>query len=282
MSGSQSIQSEQYLVHHQGQIQGPFDVDFIEVMIMSGVYPASVIVEKSGTSVRVPFSHVRARLKSPLVGTSPLSPAKEPTPTGSLASQPPKKPRSKRTKPETIVAQVVGVFAVLVVIWIIATVTSSKKPQKSSFSSTSSPASSSQSYSQSARTSTSAPRSGPIYQSSGATSPPADTMVYRDASGRTYRVSNLDYYRLSSMKSALSLKQSRLNAEEDRLNSLGQELERAKATLDRYSQYSVDAYNRKVNQVNSLNSLVQSLVDDYNRDVDAFNRELERVGTPTY
>lgn len=282
MPTSQSIQTDQYLVHHQGQIQGPFGVDFIEAMIMSGVYPASVIVEISGTSVRIPFSDVRVRLKPPLVGTSPSSTAKEITPTGSLANPPSKKPRSKKTKPETVVAQVVGVFAVLVVIWIIATVTSSKKPPKSSFSSTSSPASSSHSYSQPARTSTSPPRPSPIYPSSGATSPPADTMVYRDASGRTYRVSNSDYYRLSSMKSALLLKQSGMNVEEDRLKSLAKEVDRARATLDRYSQYSVDAFNRKVNQLNSMNSQVQSLVDDYNRDVDAFNRELERVGTPSY
>jgi hypothetical protein len=267
MSSSQSIQSEQYLVHHQGQIQGPFDVDFIEVMIMSGVYPASVIVEKSGTSVRVPFTDVRAQPKPPPVGTFTTSPSKDLTSNGALANQPSKKPRSKKTKPETVAAQVVGVFAVLVVIWIIATVTYSKKPQKSSFSSTSSPASSSHSYTQPTRTSTSAPRSNPVYPSSGATSVPADTMVYRDASGRTYRVSNSDYYRLSSMKSALSIKQSRLNAEEGRLNSLAQEVERARATLDRYSQNSVDAYNRKVAQVNSLNSQVQSLVNDYNRDV---------------
>lgn len=249
---------------------------------MSGVYPASVIVEKSATSVRIPFSDVRVRRKPPPVGTSLTSTAKEITPTGSLANPPSKKPRSKKTKPETVVAQVVGVFAVLVVIWIIATVTSSKKPPKSSFSSTSSPASSSHSYSQPVRTSTSPPRPSPIYPSSGASSPPADTMVYRDASGRTYRVSNSDYYRLSSMKSALSLKQSGMNAEEDRLKSLAKEVDRARATLDRYSQYSVDAFNRKVNLLNSMNSQVQSLVDDYNRDVDAFNRELERVGTPSY
>ena len=45
--------ANQYLVHHQGEIQGPFEVDFIEAMIMSGVYPSSVIVENAVTSQKV-------------------------------------------------------------------------------------------------------------------------------------------------------------------------------------------------------------------------------------
>ena len=104
-------------------------------------------------------------------------------------------------------------------------------------------------------------------------------MVYRDASGRTYRVSHSDYYRLSEMKTALSLKQIGMNAEEARLKSLATEVDRDRTTLNSYSQSAVDSFNRKVNQVNAMNSRVQSLVNDYNQDVDAFNRELERVGT---
>ena len=82
------------------------------------------------------------------------------------------------------------------------------------------------------------------------------------------------------MQTSLSFKQSSMQLEEERLSALAAEVDRARITLDRYNQYSVDAFNRKVNQVNSMNDRVQSLVKDYNRDVDAFNTELERVGTP--
>ena len=82
------------------------------------------------------------------------------------------------------------------------------------------------------------------------------------------------------MQTSLSFKQSSMQLEEERLSALAAEVDRARITLDRYNQYSVDAFNRRVNQVNAMNDRVQSLVKDYNRDVDAFNTELERVGTP--
>ena len=81
------------------------------------------------------------------------------------------------------------------------------------------------------------------------------------------------------MQTSLSFKQSSLNLEKKRLSDLAAEVDRDRITLDRYNQYSVDAFNRKVNQVNSMNDQVQSSVNDFNRDVDAFNSELERVGT---
>ena len=122
-------ETQEYLVRHQEQVLGPFGTDFVEAMIMSGVYPATVNVQKVGTTVWLPFSNEETRLKA-------LS--------------------TERDQDRTYL-------------------------------------------------------------------------------NRTY--------------------------------------------LNRTSQYSVDAFNRKVGQVNSLNDRVQALVNDFNRDVDAFNAELARVGT---
>jgi hypothetical protein len=110
--------------------------------------------------------------------------------------------------------------------------------------------------------------------------PQESTQIYRDASGRTYRVPNAAYHRLLILQSALSRKKSSLDLEESRLKSLSTQVDSERAYLDQTSQYAVDAFNRKVNQINGLNSKVQSMVNDYNHDVDAFNTELERVGTP--
>lgn len=280
MSTSKSTQSDHYFVHHHGQVQGPFGLDFIEAMIIAGVYPESVIVKKCGTSVQIEFSDLRSLSNYHSAELTPSRNENRTTQSSSRANQPHKKQRSKKTNFQAVFVQVMGVLAIPFGIWIIVTAASPKKQPKSSVPTTSDSASSSHSYTQPTRTSTSAPRSNPVYPSSGATSHPADTMVYRDASGRTYRVSNSDYYRLSSMKSALLLKQTRMNVEESRLKLLAQEVDRERVTLDRYSQYAVDAFNRKIGQINFLNTQVQSLLDDYNGDVDSFNRELERVGTP--
>ncbi|MDB4055670.1 hypothetical protein N9496_06750 [Akkermansiaceae bacterium] len=104
-------------------------------------------------------------------------------------------------------------------------------------------------------------------------------MLYRDEYGRTYRVSDHDYRRLSIMKSSLSAKSTSVGFEKSRLSSMANEVDRARIGLDRTSQYAVDSFNRKVGQVNTMNRRVQNLVDGYNQDVNAFNRELESVGT---
>lgn len=82
------------------------------------------------------------------------------------------------------------------------------------------------------------------------------------------------------MKTAIESKKQILDSEEAQLDSLSRQVDRDRIYLNRNSQYSVDTFNRKVNQVNSLNDRLQNLVDDFNRDVNAFNAELERVGTP--
>lgn len=280
MSTSKSMLSDHYFVHHQGQVQGPFGLDFIEAMIFAGVYPGSVIVKKCGTSVQIAFSDLRSLSNYHSAELAPSRNENRTTQSSSRANQPHKKQRSKKPNFQAVFVQIIGVLAIPFGIWIIVAAASPKKQPKSSFSPTSNSVTSSYSYSQPVRPLTLPSQPIRNYPSAIAGSPSADTMVYRDASGRTYRVSNSDYYRLSTMKSALSLKQSRMNAEEARLKLLAQEVDRERATLDRYSEYAVDAFNRKIDQINFLDSKVQQLLDDYNGHVDSFNRELERVGTP--
>ena len=47
---------DQYLVHHENKVQGPFDAEFIETMILAGVYPSSVKTSKFEESPRVSFT----------------------------------------------------------------------------------------------------------------------------------------------------------------------------------------------------------------------------------
>ncbi len=260
-----------YSVTHQGASQGPFDTDFIEAMIMAQVYPRHVLVQRVGSTEWVPFNSLARSVPNPSIP-------------GRVQSTSPTKPSSsEKTKPkkasETAVALAAGAIVMLIVIWIVAEDNSSRNPPTSSSTPAPTPASTHNSYSQPFRTSPPLPT--PRYSAPrAAASTPADSTVYRDASGRTYRVSNSDYLRLSSMQASLSFKQTSLKLMEKRLSALASEVDLDRITLDRYNQYSVDAFNRKVNEVNSMNDQVQSSVNDYNRDVDAFNSELERIGTP--
>lgn len=296
------IRHDQYLVHHQGQIQGPFDVDFIEAMVMSGVYPAAVIVERVETSERLPFSNLVAAT-NPRVLPPALPPQFDSQRHASGATLPdpaPKKQRSKKSKPETAVAWIAGVFGVCMVLWMINLVTSSKKPTTSrdggsaewnNINSTSSqpessgPSSTGTNYSPSSSKTTYRPNVTPdppplpTYSLSQREQPTDDSKIYRDASGRSYRVSNADYNRLLGMKSALIPKNALIDRSEKERQALSSQLEIDRVTLDRRNEYAVDSFNRKINRLNAMNEPLQDLVDDYNRDV---NAKLERVGTPIY
>lgn len=299
-------QPTQYLVHHQGQVQGPFDVDFIEAMVMSGVYPSSVLVQKDEASERLPFSNLVV----------------------AADSRPPshKNPKTKKTKPETVAAWVVGAFGVCFVLWALNLVTSSKKPTTSRFDDSAQrnitnspdtqpeigkPSSIGRNYSPSASKPSQAPmrvpspmrdpdystqevvqpnrsveRSVPTTAPARASStppsyPPADdSMIYRDESGRSYRVSNADYNRLLGMRSALTPKSAQIDHKKQERQALSNQLDIERTTLDPTSQYAVDSFNLKINRLNAMNGPLQIMVADFNRDVDAFNTELERVGTP--
>ncbi len=322
-------------VHHEGQVQGPFERDFIDAMILAGVYPANVRVVKDGDA---------GRQNSSVSNTSASSIEPSPKPRVVTKNEDTSKGKSpqplSRDAKWTIAVAMAGLAFML---WVIGQM-NSPGPEKSSnltaASSTTapghSPASTTTPYfsnsgqprpslppvlaSDGASTSsgypknslvlprpqaiphtasnstssvvnaTSSPLTRPLTvsglgnrgSSSEAASLPTseDSQLYRDESGQVYRVPNTAYYRLLSMSSALGLKKQNLDREEAELNFLAEELDRDRRYLDRSSQSEVDRFNRKVNRLNALNDELQSLVRDYNQDVNAFNAELERVGTP--
>jgi hypothetical protein len=271
--------ANQYLVHHQGEIQGPFEVDFIEAMIMSGVYPSSVIVENAVTSQKSHFSSILEAQQR----TLPPAAHARPTPQRESSQRPRGKARAKNGSEAMTAFYVIAAIVGCVVICWIVTIVSPTSSKKTTTAKASTSSSSNRTYTPNQPTAPSKPTPKPrkrtTYKTPRATLPPVDTRVYRDAHGNTYRVSNSDYLRLSSMKTALTMKGNRVESAKIRLSSLASEVDRDRRTLDRTSQYQVDAFNRKVGRVNAMNDSVQSLVNDYNRDVNSFNRELERVGT---
>jgi len=304
--------SPQYLVHFQGETQGPFDRSFIEAMVMAGVYPADVKLQVVGERKVEPFDQRRECDKQ-----TPDSNRGDPAPplqrkpqigecstdqSGGSAPALPPKPFSTEAK-FAVGVTIAGALALFLIFVEVSSSTSKSsssltppyrssdstpRPSTSSFPQSKPPAQQKPAIAETIYTPSPPPPSyapsvstrSPSFGSSSSSPAAEGSQIYRDASGRTYRVPNSAYYRLLTMKTAIESKKQILDSEEAHLDSLSTQVDRERIYLNRNSQYSVDTFNRKVNQVNSLNDRLQNLVDDFNRDVNAFNAELERVGTP--
>ena len=290
MSHSPTLHTDHYIVHHRGKTEGPFTADFIEAMIMSGVYPPSVIVESSVTSKKTKFEDISAAQQAcPSPESTTATGQREPSANSMQQG-------ATNSSPMKIFYVVIVVIGIASIAWIFSinntsvssnkskSVKSSITPIKTTYTPKKKTSTLHSSKSNTSRSRYSKPTSGHSKSSSrysipSVTPSPANTMLYRDEYGRTYRLSDYDYRRLSIMKSSLSAKSTSVGFEKSRLSSMANEVDRARIGLDRTSQYAIDSFNRKVGQVNTMNRRVQNLVDDYNQDVNAFNRELESVGT---
>jgi hypothetical protein len=304
----QQVNSQrQYHVHHEGQPQGPFDLQFIEAMVLAGVYPPSVVVQKTGSVERVPLNELQ-KLVQPsrfedVIHVS-LHPKLEVPTELPIIDYIPGKSITEKKSANTPISEAMLAWGMIVVAGIIFfgwayTQVSATNPARASSPSVFNSAGISDrspkkveadhelkvgsaltpsKMAAPVRSSRDIPL--PVLQTPSRTSLIEDFQTYRDASGRTYRVPNSAYSRLISMKSAMERKKRDMDSEEAQLKSLSDQLDRDGLILDRTSQHSVDGFNRRVEQLNSANDRLQSMVDDYNRDVNAFNAELERVGTP--
>lgn len=295
-----------YLVRNNGEIQGPFAAEFIEAMILSGVYPDSVDVQKEGSGSWIPFSsnvdQSRATTtQSARSNSAPPPPLPSPAP---AASDFPATGRG-RTKPKKTISGAdqfcvaVLTIAVLILVgffWAVSRKEGSKPNKYEQYTSPSQSESDPDSdYASARRTPTvitpeitydstpiPAPAPAPIitYAPPVIAKPVVDaSTLFKDASGNTYSIPNIEYNRLLMMKSALTPKQIRIDTLQTQQEALGASIDQSRRSLDSTSQYQVDAFNRMVNRYNALNEEIEPLINEFNREVDRFNSELERVGT---
>ena len=328
----------EYLVYHEGLIQGPFDLDFIEAMVMSGAYPPSIMIEKVGTTSQVSF------LQETVSKVVPLDHSSNDLRAALAANAAYKGLYGATPKPlsiEALFAWGICIPVCLWLFWIFGQIAFNKPSAVRQIAATASTAntwnnkSSQQTLPQQVKPdiprpvntppapvrepgrlpgmkmtfdyTTSAPVQAaktptnynqlkplklpavelsrsytPIQQprlSKPSPSPEESTQIYRDSSGRVYRVSNSDYARLLRMKSVLDANNQTIDREQKAVGSLSAEIERSRRYLDRTSQYSVNSFNQKINSLNAKGDALLGTVDAYNVDVNTFNNELERVGT---
>lgn len=102
--------------------------------------------------------------------------------------------------------------------------------------------------------------------------------TYTSADGTTYSVSNADYYRLSAIRERISKEEDAIQTAQNALMSLGDRIDSKRALVNSYSQKSVNDFNALVSQYERQRVQLNAKIDNFNRDVNSFNAELERVG----
>jgi septal ring factor EnvC (AmiA/AmiB activator) len=107
-----------------------------------------------------------------------------------------------------------------------------------------------------------------------------DASYLTDAQGRRYLVSDSDYLRLSKLRDAIERERQEISAIKSKIEADEDNLKRQWASLNRTSQTAINAYNKKVDNLNRANAQMKPRLDAFNRNVDDFNAELKRVGTP--
>lgn len=235
----------QYFVWQNGEVKGPFDLDMVEAFILSGHYPKDVQICAEGSTQW--HSH------SPTIG----SPEHATRPFGATPVPP---------NPSQGVATWKIVVGILIGLGMLAAICSTGTRD------TTTPGKSLSDTPVVTRPTGSLPRT---YYPSPAASP---DVLYKGVGGHTYMVPNSDSGRLSRWKEALEQEEAVVNAAEASLDAEQTELERHRAYLDRTNQYEIRDFNTKVDAFNAKNLEVKRKTAAFNAHVDAFNKDLARVG----
>lgn len=299
MNSSDHDETARYTVHQDGLTEGPFNISFIEAMIMSGVYSASILVQLEGESETfrwdqrssppepLPISvDVYQNRGIPAFSHQSVPTSGRPVPTGSLhAGVDPVESPQNPTRPiggETVFAWIVGVFAVFVLFWVFANLVDQKSKTESGLGNVSRASVSPQ-----ARpTPTQRPRiSESIYSppppshlassivspSSFAQPPPAvqpiptsPTTPKADVDTQLYRDAYGRTYRVP-------------NSAYGRLLSMKSALEEQKRRLDQREE-EVDTLRRQIDRARLyLDRTSQYAIDSFNRDVSRLNAMIEAL-----
>ncbi len=96
--------------------------------------------------------------------------------------------------------------------------------------------------------------------------------------GAKFWVSHADHLRLKPIYDELNRREIEINQRIAAHHRGGEEVEAARLALDRTSESRIDSFNAKVDRLNSQNDILQAALEDLNRDIRAYNEDLERVG----
>jgi hypothetical protein len=275
--------NQTYYVFNHDVSEGPYDLPFIEALVMSALLPSDVSVSKDEGATWKPLPELVPGQKVPLFRAEPAL-----TPPATSDSD---------TRPNYAGIVVVG-FIVLVIISVLiasgSKPTTTYQPAPQATAPTEEPAPlpnlpaiqppykppSAATVAPIAQPVYTSPRPGALEQPAPVATPPAPTYEVSDTSGRTFQVSNADYMTLGQKEDALKRLMRAINGLKSNREEQNRLIESERATLDNTDQSSVDAFNTQVDQYNASGTTLDSYIDQYNAGVQDHNEFLLRVGTP--
>ncbi len=249
-----------YYVEVNGEVQGPYDLEFIEAMALSGLISSDAEVSRDGkTDWKSLETLSRSNTQAPRRQAAP--PPVPPTPQAQASPIPKKRNENW------------GCLITLAVI-IVASIIGSLNKSTPTPQSTWQPPAEAQPVSQ---TPYQPPASAqPVYQPT--TPAPDYSMTGQD--GQVYTISNAEYQILHPRKLDLDAWSTKIDSYQRYTDALSKQVESDRLSMDNTSQMAVDNFNLEVEKYNTANANLQKSIDSYNASVQAFNAELERVGTP--
>jgi hypothetical protein len=254
-----SIGSARYFVSHNGEVKGPFDLDMIEAFILSGHYPHGVqICAQDSNQWKSHSFEVKA--------APPPLPQQSSQPVGS-------KPSGGVPKWALWGGGILGVYILMKMF------SGGDSATPSSVSSSYAPKATPYPYGLTTPRPTLYPTYRTYYSTPVSVATPAD-VIYRDTNGRTFNVPHNDYLRLTKQRDAIDQEEAAITAIQAKEKAYSDSLESERIYLDRTNQYEIDAFNEKVDNLNAAHAQLRQRIKMFNRSIDAFNAELERVGTP--
>lgn len=301
----QKPEEGRFYVTVSNAVQGPYDLDFIEAMVLSGIYPPEVPVCREGSQEWKALGGVRPADLPP----EPVKAAPAPIRAAPMPS------KNNNARNVLIVAGIVAGIVVLLAVNNSSSMGGSAQSATTAYSPPQEPASQTSGGS-TAGAATAAPwmkefnrltqdkSSGPNsagaaaaeawlrangFAHGGSNGPstadagsytPTPSPSYLQFNGKTYRVSESDNIALQARQDEMAPKSRALEASQSNAKELGDEIERERASLDNTDQAAVDRFNEKVDRYNTLHGEIEQQLNEYNALVDAYNAELVRVGTP--
>jgi len=240
---SSDTPAARYYVTHEGRVRGPFDLDLIEAMVMSGNFPPNIPVCKAG-------SQEWSLLPPTTLSRVPALTIKQP----SCSSKP-----GGSNLALVVVGSIVTLFAVGALFNDLSKLRTQRTSEQPAV--------------------TEAPSATPPPVTPTYTPPVTET--FGDAAGKTYRVPQWANPGLVAKKAAVDAQEASLNSLKSQVEALNNQIERERAYLDQTNQYAIDAFNREVDHYNALHQQLKDGIDVFNTSVNDYNAELARVGTPT-
>ena len=283
--------NQDYYVFNGGEPEGPYDLPFIEAMVLSAMVASDVSVSKDGKTGWKPLTAL----------VLPPTP-KQSFPAGGTNNAPPPFQAPPPKKESHVGRWVLGIIAVLVVIGY-ANKGSSTQPTYQLPSSTyvqpppipvaqtpaPAPVYQPPVYTPPASdTSQPSPQAAPagenpfnqFDQKPAQVPPPAPTYTVLDSSGRTYRVSQADNAILNEKENSMKQLLGAINRLKQTRAQESRDIETARAYLDNTDQAALDQFNARVDAFNNGGKTLDTWIDSYNGMVQDHNDYLLKVGTP--